>query len=101
MKLVSVTEYAQLTSSAPSTIRALCQKGKLPAFKLGSNWKIDLDKAEAMAEELIEDNMACPAKREQIKAKPQFKGDFKARLEEMKQKVYDQVRSGTYKEVRP
>ena len=101
MKLVSVTEYAQLTSSAPSTIRALCQKGKLPAFKLGSNWKIDLDKAEAMAEELIEDNMACPAKKEPVKAKSQFRGDFKTRLEEMKQKVYDQVRNGTYKEVRP
>lgn len=42
-KLLSVSEYARLTSKDPGNIRRYCLSGRIPAIKVGNQWCIDSD----------------------------------------------------------
>ena len=42
MKLLSVTEAARILSVSPALVRRYCQRGRLPATKVGgAGWVID------------------------------------------------------------
>lgn len=46
--ILTAEEVARLLKTTPQTIWRWCKSGKLPAFKVGSGWRIrqsDLDKA--------------------------------------------------------
>ena len=50
MTWVTVTEFAEWSGEAVSTIRKKCQTGELPSRKFGVRWKIDRDLFEKQAE---------------------------------------------------
>ncbi len=39
-EVLTVQEVAQLLKTTPATVYAWCRAGKLPAFKIGQQWRI-------------------------------------------------------------
>lgn len=46
LTMLSVKDYAAKMSCAESTIRRMCQQGILPSIKIGTGWKIDVERAD-------------------------------------------------------
>ncbi len=54
---MTVKEYAKRVSTSTATIYTMCQKGQLPAVKIGG-WRINVARADKMLEEKIDQRLA-------------------------------------------
>ena len=89
MELLKVNEFASRYNLSVSTVRAMCQKGDLPAAKIGVGWRIDAEKAEGVLSVLFDKK--GPQKRQncvkrRIIARPKQGFDFAAELAKLRGK---------------
>jgi len=47
-RIMTVAEIAEYLNVTPTTIYKLARKGKLPAFKVGTDWRFDKDAIEKL-----------------------------------------------------
>lgn len=88
MELLKVNEFAARFNISISKVRQMCQKGELPACKIGVGWRIDAEKAIGVLSILFDKK--CSQKRNfkvtrAYKPRPDF--DFKAELAKLRSKA--------------
>ena len=60
----SVKTFSARVASPASTIREMCCRGKLPAVKIGKEWKIDVTRAMDMFRQQMDERMEIARQRE-------------------------------------
>ena len=73
MKILTLQEVADYLRVHPSTIYRLAKKGRMPAFKIGGEWRFNLDSVDkwmAEAEGSARAEMTVKARLDDAKAAP-------------------------------
>ena len=87
---MSVKEYAERVAAKASTIRDMCRRAKLPAVKIGTAYRINVKRADAMLEAQIDQRVAAFAPKVTPKVCIRGKsagGNYLAQLREMRERV--------------
>lgn len=91
MELLKVNEFAVAYNLSVSKVRDMCQKGILPACKIGVGWRIEREKAEGVLIDLFDNKIAHksnkPRQTRPIKVKPKRNFDFLAELSRARGKL--------------
>lgn len=91
MELLTCGEFARAYNISISKVRDMCQKGELPALKIGVGWRINRERAEDVLSSLFEEKVAQKtaerSKTKVFRAKPRQNFDFLAELSRARGKL--------------